>query len=153
MALYDICCSNCQHNAKIYSVSHTRQHKQYTEKKLVDAVTDSLRLLAIQMLTVKLYTLTKAFMKQIGCSPRFSSSNHPECQGMCERYNQTFKNMLHRAERENGSQWHLVVPFLVSALREVKNEVTGVSPFMCVCVWTDSLLKVHSAFCNETGLE
>jgi len=75
-------------------------------------------------------------MKRMGCSPRFSSPNHPECQGMCERYNQTFKNMLHHAIRENGAQWHLVVPLLVWALQEVKNEVTGVSPYMCVYGFT-----------------
>jgi len=28
-------------------------------------------------------SLTKEFMKRMGCSPRFSSPNHPECQGMC----------------------------------------------------------------------
>ena len=81
-------------------------------------------------------SLTNEFMRRMGCSPRFSSPNHPECQGMCERYNQTFKNMLHHAIRENGSQWHLIVPFLVWALREVKNEVTGVSPYMCVYGFT-----------------
>ena len=80
--------------------------------------------------------LTKEFMKRMGCSPRFSSPNHPECQGMCERYNQTFKNMLHHAIREHGSQWHLLVPFLVWAQRESVNETTGVSPFMCVYGFT-----------------
>jgi len=80
--------------------------------------------------------LSKEFMKRIGCSPRFSSPNHPEYQGMCERYNQTFKNMLHHAIREHGSQWHLLVLFLVWAQRESVNETTGVSPFMCVYGFT-----------------
>ena len=37
--------------------------------------------------------ITKEFMKRMGCSPRFSSPNHPKCQGLCEGFNQTFKNM------------------------------------------------------------
>jgi len=68
--------------------------------------------------------LTKEFLKRMGCSPRFSSPNHPECQGMYERFNQTFKNMLHHAIRENGSQWHLVVPFLIWSMREVPSDLT-----------------------------
>ena len=76
--------------------------------------------------------LTKEFMKRMGCSPRFSSPNHPECQGLCERFNQTFKNMLHHAIRENGSRWHLVFPFLIWSLREAVHEVTNLPPFTCV---------------------
>ena len=99
-------------------------------------------------------SLTKEFMKRMGCSPRFSSPNHPECQGMCERYNQTFKNMLHHAIRENGSQWHLVVPFLVWSLREVPHEVTGVSPYMCVYGFTPKgpLSILRENWAGETEL-
>jgi len=99
-------------------------------------------------------SLTKEFMKRMGCSPRFSSPNHPECQGMCERYNQTFKNMLHHAIRENGSQWHLVVPFLVWSLREVSHEVTGVSPYMCVYGFTPKgpLSILRENWAGETEL-
>ena len=75
---------------------------------------------------------------------------------MCERYNQTFKNMLHHAIRESGSQWHLCVPFLVWALREVVNEVTGVSPYMCVYGFTPkgplSILKENWAGLVELPL-
>jgi len=80
--------------------------------------------------------LTKEFMNRMGCSPRFSSPNHPECQGICERFNQTFKNMLHHAIREHGSKWHLIVPFLVWAMRESRNETTNMSPYMCVYGFT-----------------
>ena len=71
-------------------------------------------------------------MKRMGCSPRFSYPNHPECQGLCERFNQTFKNMLHHAIREIGSRWHLVIPFSIWSLREALHEVTNLPPFMCV---------------------
>lgn len=98
--------------------------------------------------------LTKEFLKRMGCSPRFSSPNHPECQGMCERFNQTFKNMLHHAIRENGSQWHLVVPFLIWSMREVPSDLTGVPPFMCLYGFTPkgplSILKENWA--GETEL-
>jgi len=42
--------------------------------------------------------------------------------------------MLHHAITENGSRWHLVIPFLIWPLREAVHDVTN--PFMCVYGFT-----------------
>jgi len=44
--------------------------------------------------------------------------------------------MLHLAIREHGSKWHLIVPFLVWAINESRNETTNMSPYMCVYGFT-----------------
>jgi len=72
--------------------------------------------------------LTQEFLSRMGVSPRVNSPYHPEASGLVERFNSTFKNMLHHAIREYGRQWHRVVPCLVWALREVPNSTTSVSP-------------------------
>jgi hypothetical protein len=54
--------------------------------------------------------LTKEFLARMGCTPIFNSPGHPEASGLVERYNQTFKNMLHHAIRENPRQWHKCIP-------------------------------------------
>jgi len=76
--------------------------------------------------------LTKEFLKRMGCAPRFNSPLHPQSSGAVERLNGSFKNMLHHAIRENGTDWPKVVPFLVWSLRETPSETTGVAPYMCV---------------------
>ena len=74
--------------------------------------------------------LTQAFMERIGVSPRFNTPYHPEASGVVERWNATFKNMLHHAIREYGRQWHRIVPLLVWAAREVPSATNGLSPHL-----------------------
>jgi hypothetical protein len=76
--------------------------------------------------------LTQEFLSRLGCSPRLNSPLHPQAAGMVERFNQTYKNMLHHVIRENPRQWHKAVPYLVWALREVPNATTGQSPYLLV---------------------
>ncbi|CAL1288441.1 unnamed protein product [Larinioides sclopetarius] len=74
--------------------------------------------------------LTQEFLKILGACPRFSTPYHPEGNGLIERWNQTFKNMLHHTIREEGRSWHRQIPFLLWAYREVPNATTGVPPFL-----------------------
>ena len=74
--------------------------------------------------------LTKEFLSRLGVAPRFNSPLHPSASGVIERFNGTFKQMLHFAMRDYGRQWHLVVPYLVWSLREVPNSTTGYSPHL-----------------------
>ena len=74
--------------------------------------------------------LTQEFLNRLDISPRFLSPAHPQGNGVIERFNSTFKNMLHFAMREHGRAWDKAVPFLLWALREVPNSTTGLSPFM-----------------------
>ncbi|CAL1264136.1 unnamed protein product [Larinioides sclopetarius] len=74
--------------------------------------------------------LTQEFLKILGACPRFSTPYHPEGNDLIERWNQTFKNMLHHTIREEGRSWHRQIPFLLWAYREVPNATTGVPPFL-----------------------
>jgi len=74
--------------------------------------------------------LTTEFMTRLGVSPRFITPYHCQANGLVERFNQSFKSMLHFAMREHGRAWHKAVPFLVWSMREVPNATTGVSPFV-----------------------
>jgi len=74
--------------------------------------------------------LTKEFLSRLGVAPRFNSPLHPTASGVIERFNGTFKQMLHFAMRDYGRQWHLVVSYLVWSLREVPNSTTGYSPHL-----------------------
>jgi hypothetical protein len=74
--------------------------------------------------------LTKEFLNRMGCSPRFNTPGHPEASGVVERWNQTFKRMLHHAIRENPRQWHKSVPFLTWAMRECSNATTNLPPYL-----------------------
>jgi hypothetical protein len=73
--------------------------------------------------------LTTYFLECLGCSPRFNMPAHPEASGTVERFNQTFKKMLHHAISTNARQWHKCVPFILWALRESGNETTGLLPY------------------------
>ncbi|XP_055936891.1 uncharacterized protein LOC129966488 [Argiope bruennichi] len=73
--------------------------------------------------------LTKEFEKRIGSSPRFSTPGYPQSNGLVERFNRTLKNMLHNVVREEGRGWHLQIPYVLWAYREIPHSTTGVSPF------------------------
>src|SRR5688572_23959433 len=77
-------------------------------------------------------SLTREFLNLMGCSPRFDTPGHPEAAGLVERWNQTFKKMIHHVIVDNPRQWHKVIPFTVWALREVPNATTGIAPYMLV---------------------
>jgi len=68
-------------------------------------------------------------MDVMGCAPRFNTPAHPEASGTVERFNQSFKRMLHHAIRSHARQWHKCIPFIVWAMRESSNETTGLAPY------------------------
>jgi hypothetical protein len=74
-------------------------------------------------------SLTTFFLECFDCSPRFNTPAHPQASGTVERFNQTFKKMLHHAIATHERQWHKCVPFMLWALRESGNETTGLSPY------------------------
>src|SRR6218665_801803 len=46
-------------------------------------------------------SLTKEFLKMFGVTPRFNTPGHPESSGIVERWNQTFKKMIHHVIIDN----------------------------------------------------
>lgn len=73
--------------------------------------------------------LTAELMERLGVSVRFATPEHPQSNGIVERWNGTFKAMLRHVIDEHGGDWDRYVPCLLWAYREVPHDVTGVSPF------------------------
>jgi len=74
--------------------------------------------------------LTQEMLARLGCTPRFATVQHPEAQGKIERFNQSYKRLLHHAIRQNPRQWHKCVPFLTWAMRECSNATSKTSPYL-----------------------
>ena len=66
----------------------------------------------------------------MSCSPRVSSPYHPEAQGKVERFNQTFKRMLHHVIRDHARDWYKYIPMLVWTVRESVNNTIGLSSYL-----------------------
>uniref|UniRef100_A0A1S4M1F1 RNA-directed DNA polymerase n=1 Tax=Ixodes scapularis TaxID=6945 RepID=A0A1S4M1F1_IXOSC len=49
--------------------------------------------------------LTGILLEKMGATPRFSTSDHPQSNGLVERWNGTFKKMLHHVVHEKGREW------------------------------------------------
>jgi len=49
-------------------------------------------------------SLTREFLKMFGVTPRFNTSCHPEASRVVERWNQTFKKMIHHVIIDNPRQ-------------------------------------------------
>src|SRR6218665_2967174 len=77
-------------------------------------------------------SLTKEFLKMFGVTPRLNTPGHPESSGIVEKWNQTFKKMIHQVVIDNPRQWHKIILFTVWAIREIPNATTGVAPYMLV---------------------
>ena len=58
-----------------------------------------------------------------------TTTYHPICNGLVERFNDTLKKMLRRLCNEQPRQWHRFVNPLLFAYREAPQEATGFSPF------------------------
>ena len=58
-----------------------------------------------------------------------TSISHPMCNGLCESFNKTLKNMLRKMCKNEPKTWNKFVEPLLFAYREVPQESTGFSPF------------------------
>ena len=67
--------------------------------------------------------------KLLGVKVIKTSPNHPQTNGLGERFNQTLKSMLKGVLAEESHSWHLMVPYVLFAYRKVPQESTGFSPF------------------------
>ena len=74
--------------------------------------------------------LTQEFLRRLGCSPRFSTPNHPAACGLVERLVGTIKSAISKVAREHPRQWHTHLSCILWALREAPNETTGVPPWL-----------------------
>lgn len=74
-------------------------------------------------------TLTRELAERLGIRMRFSTPEHPQSNGIVERWNGTFKTMLRHVMLERGREWDRLIPCMLWAYREVPHEITGTSPF------------------------
>ena len=72
--------------------------------------------------------LTNAFYEILGIKPRYSTPEHPASNGLVERANRTFKNMLHHTIQKYGRKWDQMVPLITWAMRDMPNDTTGIPP-------------------------
>ena len=91
------------------------------------------RILISDSETILVSRLNKELCVRLGIKLRNSSVLHPEENAAVERWNQTLKRMLHHVViSDKPRQWHLTLPYLLWAYRELPNSTTGVSPFQLV---------------------
>ncbi|KAL5013063.1 hypothetical protein ScPMuIL_011614 [Solemya velum] len=73
--------------------------------------------------------LMKQVTSILGIEQIHSTAYHPESHGCLERWHQSVKSMLRACCVENPKDWDQIVPFVMFAARESKNESLGFSPF------------------------
>lgn len=73
--------------------------------------------------------LTQFMLEKLGSAQRFSTPEHPESNGVVERWNRVLKNMLSHVIKRDSRNWDKLVPFVLSAYREVPHDTTELAPF------------------------
>jgi len=76
--------------------------------------------------------LMKEVCRLISLRQLTTTPYHPMCNGLCERFNGTLKQMLKRLCAERPTDWDRYVPAVLFAYREVPQESLGFSPFELV---------------------
>ena len=76
--------------------------------------------------------LNDKFMELFGCKPRFLAALHTEGNSLVERMNASLKKMLAHVSQKYPKQWHKLLPIVLWCMRESRNEMLAVSPFMMV---------------------
>ena len=86
-----------------------------------------------EVLTDQGKQFTSDLMKEVGrllsLKQLTTTSYHPACNGLVERFNGTLKRMLRKLSEEQPKQWDRYIPALLFAYRETVQESTGFSPF------------------------
>jgi len=68
-------------------------------------------------------------MRQLGCTPRFSTPFYPQGHPMVQRTVSTVKTMIGKAAADKPKQWQAYLDYIVWAIRESVNESLGVAPW------------------------
>lgn len=75
-------------------------------------------------------TYVHEFLKQLGCKNIMTTSYRPQCNGMCERLNQSLVSILAKIARDenNIDDWDKYVDPALMVIRSTVNASTGYSP-------------------------
>ena len=71
----------------------------------------------------------------LGIEKLNTTSYHPECDGMIERFNRTLKSMLRKRAAQFGTQWDNHLPGLLWAYRNTLHDTTGEKPSVLLFGW------------------
>ena len=73
--------------------------------------------------------LMREVERLISVKHKTTTRYHPQCNGLCEKYNGLIKKILRRMCKEQPKEWDRYLPALLFALRETPNSSLGFSPF------------------------
>jgi hypothetical protein len=73
--------------------------------------------------------LTTALTTLFGVDQRFSTTYHPQTNGITERFNQTLKAQLAIQIQHNQTDWDIFVPMVVASYNNTVHESTRETPF------------------------
>ena len=73
--------------------------------------------------------------KLLGVEKLNTTSYHPECDGMIERFNRTLKTMLRKRAAQFGNLWDRHLPGLLWAYRNTPYDTTGEKPSFLLFAW------------------
>jgi transposase InsO family protein len=71
----------------------------------------------------------KAFCRQLGMQPRYSTSFHPQTDGQTERMNRVLEEVLRHFIDGEHKQWEELLPLAAFAINNAKSSSTGETPF------------------------
>ncbi|KAJ1103661.1 hypothetical protein NDU88_001082 [Pleurodeles waltl] len=71
----------------------------------------------------------KSTWDECGVTYRFTTSYHPQSNGLVERFNKTLKGMISGLTDAMRRKWDVLLPCLLFAYREVPQKGVGFSPF------------------------
>ena len=71
----------------------------------------------------------KAFCRQLGIEPRYSTAFHPETDGQTERTNRVLEEVLRHFIDGNHKNWEDLLPLAAFAMNNAKSSTTGETPF------------------------
>ena len=71
----------------------------------------------------------------LGIEKLNTTSYHPQCDGMIERFNRTLKTMLRKRAAQYGVQWDNHLPALLWAYRNTQHDSTGEKPSFLLFGW------------------
>ena len=88
----------------------------------------------------------------LGIKKLNTTSYHPQCDGMVERFNRTLITMLRKQAATFGSQWDRYLPGVLWAYRNTPHEATGEKPSFLL-FGVDCRTPTEAAFLSPTPVE
>ena len=70
----------------------------------------------------------KSFCKTVGIKQKFTTPFHPQTDGMVEKFNRTFLNMIRNYVNDSQNDWHKHISIILFAYRTAINDAIGISP-------------------------